>query len=311
MKGHKALIHAFVAAALTVAAGAQTATTHPVLSAEEVARKNVAARGGLQAWRGVQTLEMTGKMQAGGNNRPVLPIPGTASSKHVAPPRSTEQAELPFTLELKRPLKMRLELQFAGKTALQVYDGSNGWKLRPYLNRLEVEPYTQEETKAALSQSELDGPLVDYQAKGTKLEYAGLEKVEGRDTYKLKMTFKNGEQKSIWIDADTFLDAKIEGNQRRLDGTYHPVYIYYRDFREVNGLKIPYVLETRVELARAKGPATEIAEQITISDVKVNPKLEDALFIKPQIKSSDVAQAHTAPAAVAPSTTAPSTQAHP
>ena len=306
MMGHKALIHAFVAAALTVTAAAETAVTHPAMSAEEVVRKNVAARGGLQAWHSVQTLEMSGKMQAGGNNRPVLPMPGTAAGKHIATPRSTEQAELPFTLELKRPLKMRLELQFAGKTALQVYDGANGWKLRPYLNRLEVEPYTQEETKIALSQSELDGPLVDYQAKGTKIEYAGIEKIEGRDTYKIKMTFKDGESKSIWIDADTFLDARLEGNQRRLDGVLHSVYVYYRDFRDVNGLKIPYVLETRVEMPHPKGPSTEISEQITISDVKVNPKLEDALFVKPQVKSSEVAQAHAAQPAGAPAA-----QSHP
>jgi outer membrane lipoprotein-sorting protein len=311
MKGRKTLIHAFVAAALTMAAAAQTATTHPALSAEEVVRKNIAARGGLQAWHAIQTLEMTGKMQAGGNNRPVLPIPGTEASKHVAPPRATEQAQLPFTLELKRPMKMRLEIQFAGKTALQVYDGTNGWKLRPYLNRLEVEPYTQEEAKVALSQSELDGPLVDYQAKGTKIEYAGIEKVEGRDTYKLKMTLKNGEQKSIWIDADTFLDARIEGAPRRLDGVYHPVYIYYRDFRDVSGVKVPYVLETRVEMAHPKGAPTEISEQITLSDVKVNPKLEDALFTKPDVKSGDVAQAHAAPAAGKPASAVPTTQAHP
>ena len=299
MKGHKALIYAFAAAALTMSAVAQSASTHPALSAEEVVRKNVTARGGLQAWRAVQTLEMTGKMQAGGNNRPVLPLPGTEASKHVAPPRATEQAELPFTLELKRPMKMRLELQFAGKTALQVYDGTNGWKLRPFLNRMEVEPYTQEETKTALAQSELDGPLVDYQAKGTKIEYVGIEKVEGRDTYKLKLTFKNGDQKNIWIDADTFLEARIEGAQRRLDGVYHPVYIYYRDFRDVSGLKVPYVLDTHVEIARAKGPTTEISEQIKISDVKVNPKLEDALFTRPQAKSGEVAQTHAAPASVA------------
>ncbi len=295
MKGTKALLHTFVAMALTVVGVAETATTHPALSAEEVVKKNVAARGGLQAWRAVQTLEMSGKMQAGGNNRPVLPLPGTAASKHVAPPRATEQTELPFTLELKRPLKMRLELQFAGKTALQVYDGANGWKLRPYLNRLEVEPYTQEETKIALSQSELDGPLVDYQAKGTKIEYAGIEKVEGRDTYKLKMTFKSGEQKAIWIDADTFLDAKLEGTQRRLDGVLRPVFVFYRDFRNVNGLKVPYVLDTRVEVTHPKGPTTEISEQITLSDVKVNPKLEDALFTKPTVKAGDVAQTQAAP----------------
>ena len=38
-------------------------------------------------------------------------------------------------MELKRPRKMRFELQFNGQTAVQVFDGANGWKLRSFLNR--------------------------------------------------------------------------------------------------------------------------------------------------------------------------------
>lgn len=296
----KAVLCALVTASSTLFAAGELAPAPPALSADEIVHRNVNARGGLQAWRAVQTLEMKGKMQAGGNNRPVLPVPGALTGKQLVPSRPPEQAELPFTLELKRPLKTRLEIQFAGKTALQVYDGSDGWKLRPYLNRAEIEPYTQEEAKAALSQSELDGPLIDYQAKGTKLVYGGIEKVEGRDTYKLEITFKTGEKKYIWIDASTFLEARIEGNKRRLDGVFYPVYVYYRDYRSVNGLMFPHVLETRLRLAPRRGPASEISEQITVAEVKVNPRLDDALFARPHLPDAATAQARSS-VSVAPS----------
>ena len=62
-------------------------------------------------------------------------------------------------------------------------------------------------------QGDLDGPLVDYAAKGTRIELAGMEKVEGRDTYKLKLTMKNGAALHVWIDAETFPEAKIEGQR--------------------------------------------------------------------------------------------------
>jgi hypothetical protein len=189
---------------------------------------------------------------------------------------------------------MHLELQFNGQTAMQVYDGSNGWKLRPFLNRREVEPFTPEEAKASSVQADLDGYLVDYTSKGTKIELAGTEKVENRDAYKLKLTTKNGQTLHVWIDAQTFLEAKIEGQPRRLDGVYHPVEVYYSDYRPVNGLQIPHVLETRVlpmkpPTAAAKAGPIQ-AEKILIEKVVINPKLEEALFAKPQIAAAPKAK---------------------
>jgi outer membrane lipoprotein-sorting protein len=232
---------------------------------------------------------MTGKMEAGGNNRPTVPVPGTRVGREMPRPRPAEQVQLPFTMELKRPRKVRVELQFGGQTALQVFDGTNGWKLRPFLNRLEAEPYTAEEMKAASMQAELDGYLVDYAAKGTKIELVGMEKVEDRDTYKLELTLKTGQKLHVWIDASTFLEAKIEGTPRRLDGKYHPVEIYLRDFRSTNGIVFPYLLETRVEdvsAGPAKNNAQVIAEKIVIEKLTVNPKLDDSLFAKPKIETA-------------------------
>ena len=136
-------------------------------------------------------------------------------------------------------------------------------------------------------QADLDGPLVDYAAKGTRVELAGMEKVEDRDTYKLKLTMKNGQAIHVWIDAQTFLEAKIEGQPRRLDGTDHPVEVYFRDYRPVNGLQIPFVLETRVlPVAKTalgfKDPPVP-AEKTIIEKVVVNPKLDESLFSKPEI----------------------------
>jgi len=163
----------FTVLAISLATGADTRPPHAQLSAAEIVDRNVSARGGLQAWRAVQSLSMKGKMEAGGNNRPTLPLPGRKTGPHMPQQvRPTEQVQLPFVMELKRPRKVRVELQFNGQTAIQVFDGSNGWKLRPFLNRHEVEPYTAEELKATAVQADVDGPLVDYAAKGTKVEGA-------------------------------------------------------------------------------------------------------------------------------------------
>jgi hypothetical protein len=148
---------------------------------------------------------------------------------------------------------------------------------------MEVEPYTAE-LKMASMQPGLDGLLVDYAAKGSRIELDGVEKVEGRDTYKLKVIDKNQQALHVWVDAKTFLESKVEGQPRRLDGTDHAVVVYYRDYRPVDGLRIAF--ETRVL------PVTKTVlglrdvpvppEKIIIDKVVVNPKVHAKPFSKPE-----------------------------
>jgi len=261
------------------------------LSAAEIVDKNVAARGGLQAWRAIQTMTLSGRLGSGGNQRSTLQVPNPAGQsrgtlKDLVPSRRVEEVQLPFVMKLARPRKMRFELEFSGQTAVQVYDGANGWKLRPFLGRHVVETFTADELKTSSTQADLDGPLVDYAAKGTKVELAGTEKVEGRDTYKIKMTMKDGQALHVWIDAQSFLEAKIEGQPRKLDGTIHPVEIYFRDFRPVNALQIPFVMETKVlpvaKTALGLRDTPVPPEKIIVEKVLINPKFDEALFSKPE-----------------------------
>jgi len=96
-------------------------------------------------------------------------------------------------------------------------DGINGWKLRPFLNRREVESFTPEEKKVASLQSDLDGPLVDYAAKGTKVELQGPEKVEGKDTYKLKLAMKDEKVQHVWV-ARSSLDQQYSKEVVQMSG---------------------------------------------------------------------------------------------
>jgi outer membrane lipoprotein-sorting protein len=241
--------------AIPLAIGAREPKAPATLSASQIVDKDVQARGGLQAWRAVQTISYSGKLEAGGQ----------------------QNVQLPFLLELKRPRKARLEIEFQNDKAIQVYDGAKGWKLRPFLGRKDVESYSADELQAASLEPDLDGPLVDYAAKGTQVDLEGVEKVEGRDAYKLKLTMKGGQVRHLWIDAETFLDVKIEGAPRRMDGRMRPVEIYYRDYKSVNGLIVPYVLETTLQ-------GVKKSHKMTIESVVVNRKLDDSLFAEPKAK---------------------------
>jgi hypothetical protein len=260
---------------LMLASDIQTKASAARLSAAEIVEKNVAARGGLSAWRGVKTLELKGKLDAGGNNRPTIPVPGVKRGSQLGTPRPTEQVKLPFLMDLERGRKMRLEIDFNGQTAIQVYNGTQGWKLRPFLNRHQVENFTPEELQSQASQSDLDGYLIDYAAKGEKVGLEGVEQVEGHDAYNLKVTDSAGHSRHVWIDAANFLEVKVEGVPRRLDGKYHPVATYLRDYRNVGGLVMPYLMETAVDGVKDK-------EKIEIETIVSNPKLDDSRFAMPR-----------------------------
>jgi outer membrane lipoprotein-sorting protein len=183
---------------------------------------------------------------------------------------------LPFVLKEKRSRKSRLEIVFADKTSVQVYDGAQGWKVRPFLNRNEVENYTAAEIKSAADEQELDGPLVDYAAKGTRIALAGTEAVEGHPAYKLKLTFKTGDTRNLWIDAGSFLELKMDGEPRKLDGRMHNVTVYFRDYKTEHGLTIARLQETAVD-------GTKQTNKMTISRVSVNDAIDDAQFQKPHL----------------------------
>lgn len=257
------LVASLIPLAASAAVTSADVTPAGKLTATQIIDRNVAARGGQKAWRAVSTLTMSGKLDAGGK----------------------KNSELPFTMQMKRPHKSRLEIRFQDQTAVQVYDGTQGWKVRPFLGRDEVESFTPVEAKAASAWEELDGPLVDYVNKGTKVALQGTESVEGHKAYKLKLTMKGGEERHLWVDAASFLELKIDGQPRKLDGKLRHVAVYYRDYKTEHGLTVPHVFETVVEgVKQPYKPYKMHIERLT-----VDQPMDDALFAKPQlamIKSS-------------------------
>jgi outer membrane lipoprotein-sorting protein len=245
---NRTLFSAALCAASLVASTAFAAD----LTAAQIADKNAAARGGLAAWQAIQSMSMTGEMDVGGKTN----------------------AMLPYTMSLKRPHKNRLEIRFQDQTAVQTYDGKQGWKYRPYLGRTAAEPLTTAELKSAAEADELDGALMDAARKGTKVDLQGIEKVEGKDAYKLKLTKAGGASRNLWVDAASFLEVKIDGEPRKLDGRPHKVSVFYRDYKTVGGLNIAHTLETVVD-------GVKPSRKIVVKSVTLNPKLDDSLFGKP------------------------------
>jgi outer membrane lipoprotein-sorting protein len=232
-----------VTALVPVAASAQTA--------DELIAKNLAAKGGLEKIKAVQTMRVSGTMPVG------------------------QGVEAPFVMEMKRPNQMRLDVNYQGMTATQAFDGTIGWQVMPSSGRRAPQVLPQEAVKQFASQADMDGPLVDYQAKGHTIEYVGREKVEGTDTYLLKVTLKSGEVNRIFLDAEQYLEIRSEGKSRGPTGGEMEIETLIGDYREVAGLMLPHLRESG-----PKGGTQKI--KMTIQKVEVNVPLDDARFKMPK-----------------------------
>jgi outer membrane lipoprotein-sorting protein len=229
------------AAAFAVPLWAQTA--------DEVIAKNVAARGGLEKVKAVQSLRMTGTIGIG---------PGM---------------QAPLVLEIKRGGRLRSEVTVDGKVGVQTFDGTAGWALMPFMGQTEAQALPAEAVKDAQEQSDLDGPLVDYQKKGHKVELVGKDRAAGVDAYRLRVTLKSGSVRDIWIDAASWLEIRGESS-RSMGGRVMESETTLGDYRDVGGLKLPHRVEG--------GPKGRSEKQaIVLSKIEVDPVIDDARFGKP------------------------------
>src|SRR4029077_13087046 len=226
---------------LLPAASAQTA--------DEILAKVLAARGGLDKMRAIHSERVSGQISFG-------------------------DVSGPFAVELKRPLKMHMQITIQNQTMVRVYDGkSQGWANNPFAGKMEPEAMSEEELKNITEESDFDGPLVDYKSKGNQIELVGKDQFEGKDVWRLKLTTENGDVRFYLFDANTFLLLKWEG-KRRFQEQEIPVESHFSDYREVGGVKFAFGIDS------GSSP-TELTQKIRIEKIELNPELNDGEFGRP------------------------------
>ncbi|HKP13997.1 MAG TPA: outer membrane lipoprotein-sorting protein, partial [Blastocatellia bacterium] len=174
-------------------------------TADEVVQKNIEARGGLQKIKAIKSVRATGKLAVEGSG-----------------------VELAITIQQKRPNAYRMEATFQGQSVIQAYDGETGWQINPFENITEPEKLIGDELRDAREQADFDGPLVDYKAKGHAVELLGKEAVQGKPAYKLKLTLKSGDVRTVYIDAASYLELRVT-TTRRVNGGLRETDIYPGD----------------------------------------------------------------------------------
>jgi len=237
---------------LLLAAFLLLVTSLSAQTADEIVSKYLAARGGAERIKSVKSERVTGTISFG------------------------PDADGPFFIERKRPLKMHMEITLNGQTLIRVYDGkSAGWIYNPFIPSPSVQPMSETDLRNIFDEVDFDGPFVDYKEKGNQIELVDKAEVLGKPAYKVRLTNKLGDLSFFYFDASTALLLKWEGD-RKVGEKNIPWESFFHEFREVDGLKYPFLIES-------DAPGTDQTQRITASKIEVNIPIDETHFGKPNL----------------------------
>jgi hypothetical protein len=218
-------------------------------SVDEIISRYLKSVGGLDKIHAVNTLRRTGKFIGGGGFEAVI------------------------VQENKRGNLVREEFTLQGMTGINAYDGTTAWTIQPWNGKKDPESLGEEEMKSILEDADFDGPLVDYQKKGYKIEFAGKDKFEGTETVKLKITNPNGDIYIWHMDTDYYVPIKVDV-KRFVRGAEREYETVLGDYKEVAGWFMPFSIENNVKGSPNKS-------KIVYEVIQANVDIDDARFKKP------------------------------
>ena len=137
-----------------------------------------------------------------------------------------------------------------------------------------------DDVRDLLIDSDFDGPLVDYKAKGNTVEYLGHDTIDGDDVLRLKVTLKNGDIVYYYLDPDTFLEIRTE-RQEFVRGSVRESVTDLGSYKKVGGLMYPFSV--------ASGPKNDPSswQSVTMEKIEVNVPLSSSEFAVPASLSKE------------------------
>jgi hypothetical protein len=214
---------------------------------DDIIQKYSKAMGGLAGFNAVKTMKMTGAV-------------------------STQGMDLPLTVQIINGKAVRNDVEVMGQSVINSYKDGKGWKINPLAGVATATDMTPQELIDFKAQSLISNQLMDYKARGHKVELLGQEDVEGIKTNKIKLTNKDDNKVTTYFIsvADNTLIKSI--STREIQGQEMDVETFFSDIKELNGLKFP--------LTRTQKIQGQTFQEIKISTIDFNVPIDEKVFDK-------------------------------
>jgi hypothetical protein len=220
----------------------------PAQTAEDIIAKFTVAMGGLEKYKAAKTVTMTGNIKQQG-------------------------LIIPVSIQIINGKAVRTDVEVQGTKIIEAYKNGKGWKMNPLTGNSGVIEPTAEELNSYKSQTLISGKLMDYKARGNKVELVGAETVEGIKTHKIKLTV-GGDSSVVFyhiMDENSLILRTTE--KRKIGGRELEVETFLSDFREVGGMKFAFS-----QMQKAGG---QVFLELVMDSIELDKPIDEKIFDRP------------------------------
>ncbi|MDH3648181.1 MAG: hypothetical protein OEQ53_00775 [Saprospiraceae bacterium] len=200
--------------------------------------------GGVEAWKNLHSMKMT----------------GTSSMQGM---------EFPITIYMKRPNLEKVEVEVQGMQIIQAFDGATAWSVNPFQGSPDPSKADQETSDDAANKR-FEDELIDYAEKGHSVELLGSEEIEGTETHKLKLTKSSGDEVIYFLDTEHNIPLMVRSFVGAGPMKGQAVETYFSDYEMVSEIMIPMSITQKMN-----GTAFMSG---TMDNVELNVDLSDDMF---------------------------------
>ena len=216
---------------------------------DEVIQKYSAKLGGLDAFNKIKTAKITATY-------------------------TTQGMDLPMTIQIVNGKAARTDVEAMGSQVIRAYKDGKAWMQNPFAGATMPKEVTGDELPDFKAQSMMASPLMDYKARGHKVELAGQTDVEGVKTFKIKLVSKDDNRTTYYyIGAADYTLIKSE-QDRDIQGQTKTIETWYSDSKDFGGLKFFMVRTQKID--------GEAFQSTTFSNVELNVAIDEKIFDMPK-----------------------------
>jgi hypothetical protein len=182
---------------------------------DEVIAKHVAATGGVEKWKQINSMKVEGYIEVQG-------------------------IQIPFTQQTVHNTGMRIDAEFQGMQIIQIVTPTKSWSQNPFGGKTELEPTSEDEHKQQVDELDIQNEFVDWKTKGSSVELLGKDEEDGNEYFKVRLTTKNQNQTVYYIDVKTYLTYKSVTTSK-VQGQEMDITTKMFDYKELPiGVKVPH-----------------------------------------------------------------------